>query len=800
MTYKNFRSLRLSFAGAAGALTLTGIFLGSTTQADAQIGNISAVARTADGLAIDVGADKISLTVCQPDMVKVDYQPGGKSGAETICLAKTKWAHVAAKFQITSDPIVVSTSEMTVKIGRSPCRISVYDKNNQLLIKEQDAKGVSSGALNLTGAEGSHFFGLRGWEFLDHAGDQVELAPSAKPYPIKAGSEGYTGGPFVWSNKGYGVYVDTAGGKCGIGAQGNLEFSELSKPNVEYFVMAGNAYQVHTSLDRLTGMPPMFPKWALGLFNSEFCGITEPTFRQIINGYRSRGIPFDTYVFDFDWKDWSGDNYGEWKWNPVKFPSGPTGQLKQDMDAKGIKMVGIMKPRIHVNTIAGHYATQQAFWVKKAPYEDYFDHGQVGDLDFTIPACRQWFWDHSTEAFDKGIAGWWNDEADAWGDNFAFMTMAQSQYEGQRKYTHDQKRVYTINRNFISGSQRYAYATWSGDIDSGFGVMRDQRARLLASLNVGQQKWGMDTGGFNNDNHIQGEEASECYARWMEFDAFVPIFRLHGTSRRQPWLYGPVAEAAATKAAKLRYSLLPYLYAYDRTLNQTGIGVCRPLIWDYPEDSNCVNDVDAWMFGDSLLVSPVVERGQSVKRIYLPAGTWTDYFRGTVYPGGQTIDYPVNASTWDDIPLFIKSGAIIPSTPVMNYVGEKPVQTVSVDIFPSAAKTNFTYYDDDGATYGYEKGAYFSQAISVQESKDGVVLEIAPKTGKYTPTLQYYLCKVHRRAASAVQIDGKTVKQSPENTDGKAVNGEAWGTGKDVYGDVAWVKIAAGKAWKIWIQ
>ncbi len=784
---------------AVWALLLASFCAVSAPQAFAQRGNISRVTRDGNHLHITAGPDTLLVCVCTPGMIQVDSQPNGQQAPETQFLVQKSWPATAAKFSLSADPLVITTARMTMTISRAPCRISVYDKSKRLLVREPQA-GAEPGQLALTGAAGSHFFGIRGWEFLDHAGSQQELAPSDKPYSVRAGSEGYTSGPFVWSNQGYGVYVDTAGGSCAIGSAGSVVFSNLSKPDTDCYFMVGDAYALHRSLDQLTGLPPMFPKWALGLFNSEFAGIHESDMRGIVDGYRSRGIPFDTYVNDFDWKDWSGDNYGEWRWNPVKFPSGPSGRLKRDMDAKGIKIVGIMKPRIHVNTVQGRYATEHSFWVKRPFYTDYFDHGQVGDLDFSIPACRQWFWDHSESAFDTGVAGWWNDEADAWGDNLEFMDMAQAEYEGQRGYTHDRKRVYTINRNFYSGSQRYAYATWSGDIDSGFGVMQDQRARLLAALNIGQAKWGMDTGGFNNSSHIAGAEASECYARWMEFDAFVPVFRLHGTSRRQPWLYGPVAEAAATKAIKLRYSLLPYLYAYDHTLTQTGIGVCRPLIWNYPNDPNCVNDVDSWMFGDSLLVSPVVERGQSVKAIYLPAGTWTDYFRGIVYKGGRTISYPVNPATWQDIPLFIKSGAIIPTAAVLNYVGEKPIRSVTLDIFPSTSKTSFTYYDDDGITYDYEKGAFFAQQVMARAGNRRVDLALAPKTGTYIPALQTYLCKVHGATARAVLVNGKLLRQYPETLDFKTLPGAGWKTGRDLYGPVTWVQIKAGSAAKIGVQ
>ena len=800
MNERHVQMIRHRPAALAFLFALTGAFLGGVKPACAQLGAVTSVSRAGDRLDIGLGHDALTLRVRTADMIEVDYRPAGNSTPQTPCLTKTVWVPIAARFRTDSDPIVISTSAMTVTVRRSPCRIAVYDKARRLLVKEQKVEGVSPGGLKLTGADGSHFFGIHGWEYLDKAGSQEELAPRSKPYPIRAGAEGNTGAPFVWSSRGYGIYVDTVGGSCAIRDPNSVEFSGLSRPDVQYDIMVGDAYRLHTLLDKLTGLPPMFPKWALGLFNSEFAGIAEPDFRGIIDGYRSRGIPFDTYVLDFDWKDWSGGDYGEWKWNPVKFPDGASGRLKRDMDAKGVNMVGIMKPRIHRDTVQGRYATQAGFWVHKPFYTDYFDHGQVGDLDFSLPACRLWFWDHSTGAFDTGIVGWWNDEADAWGDNLAFLYMAQAQYEGQRRYTHNRRRVYTINRNFYSGSQRYAYATWSGDIDSGFAVMQDQRARLLASLNVGQAKWGMDTGGFNNDNHIRGQEASECYARWMEFDAFVPIFRLHGTSRRQPWLYGPVAEAAATKAIKLRYSLLPYLYAYDHTLSQTGIGLCRPLVWNYPNDPNCVNDVDSWMFGDSLLVSPVVGRQQSVKNIYLPAGTWTDYFRGTIYQGPQTIAYHVNSSTWDDIPLFIKRGAILPAIEVMDHTGQRPVRTVSLDIFPGPAKTGFTYYDDDGITYGYEKGASFSQAMTVRANAGGVEFSVAPKTGTYTPALRYYLCKFHSHAAGAVRVNGKAIRHYPGTTGLGAASGEGWATGRDIYGDVTWVKMTAGAARKAALQ
>jgi alpha-glucosidase (family GH31 glycosyl hydrolase) len=555
---------------------------------------------------------------------------------------------------------------------------------------------------------------------------------------------------------------------------------------------------VQQAVAGLTGKPPMFPKWALGFSNSEFADMNEGRCARNVEGYRSRGIPIDLYTFDFQWKAWGDDHYGEERWNPVNFPNGPSGVFKKRMEVSGIKLAGIMKPRIHLDTEEGRYATAHNFWVKgRAPYNDYFSGKLTNDLDFSIPECRQWFWEHAVPSFDSGIVGWWNDEADAWGSTREGMYMAQAMYEGQRSHTKDKVRVWTNNRNFFSGAQRYAYATWSGDIESGFAIMQQQRERLLCSVNVGQARWGMDTGGFNNSFHIHGEESNEAFARWMEFSAFVPIFRTHGTSYRQPWLYGPKAEAAARRADRLRYSLIPYMYSFERKLNEAGVGLVRPLVWNFPDDPRCANCVDAWMFGDYLLVAPVVEQGQTMKAIYLPAGEWIDYFRGDRLKGGRVIKYPVDAATWQDIPLFVKRGAIIPTEEVQNYVGEHPVQNVTVDVFPGPSTSTFVYYDDDGVTYDYEKGVFFRQEIWTWADTNGTSLVLRSRTGDYSPALQWYTFKIHGGTCGKLTIDGKPTRQLSTLQELESSDGEGWASARDVYGIATYVKVRAGVARKI---
>jgi alpha-glucosidase (family GH31 glycosyl hydrolase) len=297
----------------------------------------------------------------------------------------------------------------------------------------------------------------------------------------------------------------------------------------------------------------------------------------------------------------------------------------------------------------------------------------------------------------------------------------------------------------------------------------------------------MDGGGFH------GHPSNENYARWIEFGAFVPIFRVHGddNEKRQPWRYGPVAEAAAAKAIRLRYSLLPYIYAYQRRASAHGVGLVQPLNFVWPDDAKLRNDVDAWLFGDWLLVSPVVAQGQTGKQVYLPAGTWTDWSSGKTYQGNQTITVATDAKSWDDIPLFIREGAIIPTQPTMDWTGEHPVTTVDVDVFPAAQASHFDYYDDDGESYDYAQGAYFLQRLATQRTGDTVSFSTAAAEGSYRPALRSYLVRVHGVAATTV--DG-SLQHYATPAALEAAAGEGWSTGSDRYGAFTVLKLDAGAA------
>jgi alpha-glucosidase (family GH31 glycosyl hydrolase) len=717
--------------------------------------------------------------------------------------------HPVAPFDMRPDvrhrdgDLIVVGDRLTATWRKRANTLELRDARHTLLLT-LDLAALAHGEVQLTHAPADALYGIGGYDKDQDA--SAGLLRTGRQV-AKAGEQGHAGAPFVWSTAGYGVLVDSDGADYAL-KDGRITVTGLSKRATDVYLMVGDPAQLFGELADLSGHAPLFPKWSNGFINSQW-GIDEPEFRRLVATYRAKHIPLDAFTFDFDWKAW-GEDWGEFRWNAQKFPDGPTGKLKADMDALGVHMTGIMKPRVHVDTVEGRYATAHDLWLpgeKVSP--DYFSHKPVKDLDFDKPATRAWFFNDALKhSFDTGIVGWWNDEADTTKSDTQFLNMQRAIYDGQRAYS--PLRVWSINRDFWLGSQRYAYGLWSGDIQTGFASMAAQRPRMLSAIAVGEMQWGMDGGGF------VGHPSDENYARWIEFGAFTPIFRVHGTQgeKRQPWVYGAEAEAAhtlpdsplpagyngaaaevaATKAIRLRYALLPYIYSYQHRASEHGLGLVQPLAFAWPHDANVRNDVDAWLFGDWLLVSPVVRQGQTVKRIYLPAGTWTDWFTGKVYAGGRTIDYPVDAKSWADIPLFIRAGAIIPTWPPMDYVGQRAVTTLDVDLFPAAEATHFDYYDDDGETYAYQHGAYFSQRLNLQRTGDGVRVDLAAASGSYAPALKFYLLKIHGTPAAGVTANGKPLPSFADTDALGRASGEGWAHGHDRYGEVTWVRVAAAKA------
>jgi alpha-glucosidase len=313
--------------------------------------------------------------------------------------------------------------------------------------------------------------------------------------------------------------------------------------------------------------------------------------------------------------------------------------------------------------------------------------------------------------------------------------------------------------------------------------MEQQPVRMLAALNIGEEHWSMDTGGFIR------HPTSENYARWLEFAAFVPIMRVHGDlhEKRQPWVYGPDAQAAATKAIQLRYSLMPYMYAAEAAGMQSGVGIVRPLHWIFPDDPTAAQQTQEWMFGDALLVAPILEE-TATKSIYLPEGTWWDYTGGQRWDGSQSISWTVDTEKWADIPLFVRDGSIVATNVIADNTDSMHPAEVDLDIFPSDKQASFAYYEDDGATYGYEKGAFFRQQVDAVKSDGSATVKLAAPSGTFNPAIKTYLLRIHGVSASSVKAVGVAWTASQTGAP------HSWSAGTDRFGPVTTLKIDAGHA------
>lgn len=756
-----------------------------------------------DGVELADGPSLLDIEVLENRLVDVHVRPNGKESSRTPVIAPHPSLRSPSKLtRIEKDGFyTLSTVEISVRIEESePHHITFFNAAGQQILGSGDPfADAGSGSVTMEHAAGDTLYGIHGSTRTD---TDVTLTRDSGGR-VAAGVQGGSGAPFVFS-VGYGLLVDSDGGEF-VNTQDSISFRGSSRPDVEYFVFIGKPLETMAALTRLTGPPPLPPKWTFGFLNSQW-GTTEAEVDKIVAKYRSERLPIDGFILDFDWKAWGEDNYGEWRWNstsgagnvaPDKFPDGASGVFAQHLRAEGVKLSGILKPRI-LTTVSGHpdqptvaaeYATEHHFWYPgESASEDYFSHRMTRDIDFNNPDARAWFWKHLEPAFHSGMWGWWNDEADTIGtttfNNFQFMDMGRMIYDGQRADSN--LRVWSINRNFYLGASRYGYAGWSGDIKSGFASMALQPKRMLAALDTGEFYWSMDTGGFD------GHPSPENYTRWLEFAAFVPIMRVHGGlgEKRQPWIYGPTAEADARHILDLRYKLLPYIYSYGRMNTEGEVGLVRPLFWEFPEDRTAAAQEDEWMFGDALLVAPVLAEGAMTRSVYLPTGEWFDFTSGQRYAGGQNVVLKTDSKTWGDIPLFIRQGSILATQPVEQFVGERSVSEITLDIFPSENAASFVAYDDDGETYSYEKGVYFRQEIRARKANGLTTVKVDGETGSYSSPLRTYLLRIHA-TASKVKLNGEVLTRQT-GTAKLSARGAHWKVKADRFGTVVTIRIPAG--------
>jgi alpha-D-xyloside xylohydrolase len=531
-----------------------------------------------------------------------------------------------------------------------------------------------------------------------------------------------------------------------------------------YFVYGPSIDQVVDGYRLLTGKATMLPNWVFGLWQSRQRYETADQSLDVVKQFRARQIPFDNIVQD--WQYWRVDTWGSHEFDPTRFPD-PDGWLKALHALHAHVMISVWG-KFNPNTQNAKEMDAKGYLYKlnlKENINDWINQPYTF-YDAFNPGARELFWSQiDSRLFQKGIDAWWMDATEP--DLLPSPPTLEGQqthmhptylgtgsrmlngyalenslgvYTGQRGAAPDQ-RVFILTRSGFAGQQRYSTVTWSGDITSTWTAMAKQIPAGLGASISGLPYWTMDTGGYTMQRRYSQEpmtaadedEWRELNARWFELSAFTPILRVHGELRpREMWTLGDDSPAynAELKFDRLRYALFPYIYSIAGWTTQRSYTMLRPLVMDFPGDRTARELNDEFMFGPALLVAPITQYKQRARPVYLPpASAWYDYWTGQVAePGNITA-----AAPFDQIPVFVRAGSIVPYAPAMQYVAEKPSDPITLYVY-AGADGQFTLYEDEGTTSAYEKGGFAQIPFRWENSTN--TLTIGKRDGEYNGMLR----------------------------------------------------------------
>jgi alpha-D-xyloside xylohydrolase len=559
-------------------------------------------------------------------------------------------------------------------------------------------------------------------------------------------------------------------------------YSHVADQIEYYFIYGSNPDTIISGYRAITGKAPMMPKWAMGLWQCRERYRSQEELLSVVKEFRKRGIPLDNIVQD--WFYWPEDQWGSHDFDTERYPD-PVAMVNELHEQLHTRIMISVWPKFYVGT--DHYIQfNENGWLYQRNVEkkqrDWVGPGYVSTFyDPYDEEARILFWQQiNAKLFSKGFDAWWLDatepdiqsnlslpewhlrmgptalgSAERYLNTYSLMN-ARGIYEQQRATNPDQ-RVFILTRSAYAGQQRYAAATWSGDIGTTWDDLKNQIPAGLNFCIAGIPYWTTDIGGFaveprfeRNVKEADLEEWRELNTRWFQFAAFCPLFRVHGQyPYREMFHIAPEDHPAYQTMLsydKLRYRLMPYIYSLTGMVTLNDYTIMRALIMDFGNDTNVYQIGDQFMFGPAILVNPVTTYQARSRRVYLPAGTnWYNLKTSNYFKGGQTIEAD---APYSDIPLFVREGSILPFGPPIEYTDKKPADPIRLMVY-TGRDGAFTLYEDEHINYNYEQGAYSLIPISYQEKER--VLTIGERQGEFPGMLE-------RRTFQIVRIDKKTAR------------------------------------------
>ncbi|HJT28086.1 MAG TPA: TIM-barrel domain-containing protein [Pyrinomonadaceae bacterium] len=762
-------------------LLTTSVFAQDITTLE-KIGDVVSLIKTEKSVTITCkDKSQVQLTILAPDLVRVraSFTKPIPAKDHSWAIAKNDWSTPRWTVTESQTAITLSTDELEVTIQRSPLLISFrdartdqllnaderpmsYDANAKLAAMMFDPKAGPFVAASKKLGFDEHFYGLgEKASRLDKRRSSFANWNSDTPGYIEGRDPIYQTIPFyIGLQRGiaYGIFFDNSYRSYfdfGKSSQQRAWFGAEGGEMNYYFFHGPSIKKILGRYADLTGHMPLPPLWALGNQQSRWSYYPDTMVEEVVNEYRKRDLPLDVVHLDIDYMH----AYRVFTFDKERFPDPKA--LTDKLARHGVKVVTIVDPGVKHPTDKNerYHAFDQGL------EKNYFQRRRNGDLfvprvwpgesvfvDYTMPEARRWWGDLHRVYTDNGIAGIWNDMnepsdfVDQTGKNqldvvsydegeksthaknrntFALL-MSRATYEGLERLRPD-RRPYVITRAAYAGIQRYA-TMWTGDTNSTWEALA-LNVPMFTSLGLsGEPFVGSDVGGFI------GRGNGELLVRSYQVSFLAPFCRNHKVIDgydQEPWRFGKYYEDIIRKYLKLRYALMPYLYTALEEAHRTGVPPFRPLLLNYQDDPSTYNLDDQFMVGNDLLVAPIMKPDVTRRLVYLPAGSWYDYWTNKKYSGGTMISVE---APLDVVPMFVRAGAMIPVWPPLSYISEKPVETITFDIYPDdSGSASATLYEDDGLSPAYKTGAFRRTTLTARRGPGGIAVSLGPIEGSYNP-------------------------------------------------------------------
>ena len=684
---------------------------------------------------------------------------------EKDLVIEDKWQVPGVRFRSAKADTAFRLKDFRVKVSRAPLTVSLYTGEGKLVqkISFSDKTGqvtflTGQGPLYGLGGGGTTFDRRGTYDEMQEGvfPNELQLFGSRMPVPFLIGTQGWS----LFFHLPYRAALDLRSGTSGyLIPRASPRIREEGALPVDLFVTASLSPEILLSeYALLTGKTPLPPKWALGYMQSHRTLQGPDSLISEVKTFREKKLPCDAMIY-------LGTGYAPNGWN--------MGHASMDFNPDIFNKPDEIIRKIHAEHM------KVLLHVSRPPRTLHGTLQPVAGDTGRDQAFNYWKW--HLPVFNKGVDGWWPDE----GDELpipARLTRHMLYYEGplaDRPGT----RPFSLHRTGYAGINRYGGWVWSGDVSSLWATLESHiQVGLNFSLSASAY-WGTDIGGFV----LTHEYTGELFARWFQYSAFTPQFRSHG---RQWWLHrpwgwstgqigpleisltapranrldqsevlNPEIEPICKKYLELRYQLMPYLYTAARENYDNGLPIMRALWIHYPTDSVAVRCNSEYLWGRNMLVAPVTEKGATTKKIYLPEGSWYDFWTNRRCEGNQSFTRFVDLPT---LPLYVRAGTILPVAPVRQYVDEPVSAPDTLRIYPGADGT-YDLYEDDGNSLGYQQAATWTNFTWNDKERILLIQPAARSTLPVKGNRNYVLMLMGTRqpgTPQTVEYSGKVLKVS----------------------------------------